>query len=444
MAPQRNNTFIKTICRNKLLITILLILSITVFSQMYLDIILDTILDTSPDLHTPDLDLDPPDFNPPDLDIPPQTVITPLMQRTIPTNKHCRNPYITNEYNSSYGKYERLNVSKLPNNLIHFVNRCQFHKFFKNSHGDFDSLWMNSKIGYSHNYKCGGSSIQYALFELSKKDLKGDFLWKDSRRGSINLFVSNPKFMNESKWSDDNHHFWFQKLTEMFLFTFVRDPIDRFLSSFYEVHTRNHSQNRIWNRLGVDQYTGIDRLRKLLQVYKEHIYKNLHARGRIHEFGFKKQPISVNYIWKGEHHFHPQTLFLLTEDFKYLPFDYIGDIKYFDQALKMIFDEFSDYFHKNPDKYDEFVRHRRAREVDNKKNIDKGSFKKRGNYKNVENKEYYIKREELSDEDINLICEVYWIDYMCIPFEIPKQCNIQRLFNRYYDKFVTYNDCYFS
>eukprot|EP01083_Nonionella_stella_P118304 353152_1 len=356
-----------------------------------------------------------------------------LQKRITPCATHCMNPYMTHEDtdNPIHPQYERLDTSKLPNNWLSFANRCQLNKTrFIRNFGDFNTLWMNSKLGYLHNYKCGGSSVQSALHQLSQIDLKGDYVYNDTRRSHASLFVNSPRFLNESGWNT-NPDKWYRILSHMFLFTFVRDPVDRFLSSFYEVHTRSHAADRIWSALQVSQYSGMQRMRKLLELYQENINEYMMN---------STTKIRAAKIWKGEHHFHPQMLFLWSQRFDFLPFNYIGEMTHFDEAMHMIMDEFSEYFHEHQDEYHRFVKHLRNRQETHSSE----KFKKKKNYMNVTKRNYYITRDELTDKDIESICEVYWADYICMPFEIPKQCNIQRLLDKYYGRFVTYNECYFS
>ncbi len=54
---------------------------------------------------------------------------------------------------------------------------------------------------------------------------------------------------------------------------------------------------------------------------------------------------------------------------------------------------------------------------------------------------YNLELDELNDEDIRLVCEIYWMDFVCIPFEVPKPCNITHLLLKYYNKYVSYDDC---
>ena len=55
---------------------------------------------------------------------------------------------------------------------------------------------------------------------------------------------------------------------------------------------------------------------------------------------------------------------------------------------------------------------------------------------------YSLEDEQLSDEDIINLCDLYWMDYICFPFDMPKQCDIKKLLNDHYGKEVVYKPCY--
>ena len=55
---------------------------------------------------------------------------------------------------------------------------------------------------------------------------------------------------------------------------------------------------------------------------------------------------------------------------------------------------------------------------------------------------YEIEVNELSDDDIRQICELYWMDFICIPFPIPKACNLTELLLKHYGDDVVYRDCW--
>jgi len=294
-------------------------------------------------------------------------------------------------------------------------------------------LWMNSEVGYLHNYKCGGSSVQDALTKLSQIDLRGESFYDDPRRGRVNLYGATPKFLTQSGWRNDPEP-WYRKMSELFLFSFVRDPVDKFLSSFYEVHTRNHSSDRVWRKLEVDQYSGIERMRNLLRFFRDNTRDHM-----IRRKGYRSgHGIRGSTVWRGEPHFHPQMLFLWRRDFQFLPFDYIGEMAQFERALTMILDEFSDHFHEWPEEHGRIIRHLRRREEEQTK----GRYHRKQHYEGAVGKEYFITREDLSDEDFEAICDVYWMDYICLPFDVPKQCDIEKMMDKYYGHFVRFNECF--
>merc|ERR1712051_560287 len=99
---------------------------------------------------------------------------------------------------------------------------------------------------------------------------------------------------------------------------------------------------------------------------------------------------------------------------EYFPFDFIGNLTSdFDAAFRIILDEFSDAVHQNSSLYGEYVQRARNRES--------------GYYGNVD-REDVVERGDLSDDDLRRVCEIYWIDYICLPFEVPPQCNLTDLF----------------
>ena len=55
---------------------------------------------------------------------------------------------------------------------------------------------------------------------------------------------------------------------------------------------------------------------------------------------------------------------------------------------------------------------------------------------------YQIEKSDLTDDDIRKICDVYWMDYICIPFPMPKACNLTELLLRHYGDDVVYKDCW--
>ena len=129
-------------------------------------------------------------------------------------------------------------------------------------------------------------------------------------------------------------------------------------------------------------------------------------------------------LWSGEAHFHPQTLFLLNGKMEHFPFDYVGDLRHLDEILHFVLLQFA------------------AKKEGLSRNAHLRTYRKREHSPYYEH-DFSIKRSELSDDDIMKICKIYWIDYICLPFDVPHQCNLTDLFATHYKKHVTYNECYF-
>ena len=337
----------------------------------------------------------------------------PIKMRTQTITKQCINPYRSGNITS----YEYMNIKDLPMNLAPFINRCQINKdIFKENHAEWQEVFMNTKIGYIHNYKSAGTTIQECLHRLTKFDkLDGEFVFNE--KGGILRW--NLRFLNDTKYWD-NREKWYSLMSDIFLFSLVRDPIDKFIRSYFEIHTRQIKLFQIYN---LEHLHGMDRFRTLLNIFINNTYKYLLDKTR------RDKKLKMKMLWSGEAHLHPQTLFLLRQDLGFYPFDYIGDLKYFKDIWDPILYQFVERKRQetryNPCKYYRYAE----------------SYKDYGK-DNVES-DFNIKRVNLTDDDIRTICEIYWIDYICFPFDVPKQCNITDLFIKHYNKHVTYNDCYF-
>ena len=57
-------------------------------------------------------------------------------------------------------------------------------------------------------------------------------------------------------------------------------------------------------------------------------------------------------------------------------------------------------------------------------------------------KKFDIKGEELMDTDIANICKIYWLDYMCFPFQVPIECDLEQIIREHYGVDVEYKPCY--
>merc|ERR1712194_114735 len=106
-------------------------------------------------------------------------------------------------------------------------------------------------------------------------------------------------------------------------------------------------------------------------------------------------------------HLFPNMRFIEDQHYQStIPFNYIGDLKHFGEDFPQIVEPFilNEEMRRNHTKFMELIKRRRIRTGDNwdhKLDI------------------YHIERAELSDANLENICEMYWVDYLCLPFDIP-------------------------
>ena len=236
---------------------------------------------------------------------------------------------------------------------------------------------------YYHIYKAGGTTIQKILSQLVTKhmvDFGGKFDGDHINRHVIwwkyliNAYNNNTKYLlNKIKpklLNDSN----------IYKFTFIRDPIERFLSGFYEINRSNFAKTDLKNM------SGIELLRKLIVSIKTRLKSD--------------EDIDAYLNW----HLWPNYKFLSDENWRPIQFDYIGYSKNINHDLPIILKPYL----LNQTFQDEHIMKNLYRDINDK-------------IKNVNNK-YLIKPSMLTDSDIGDICSLYWMDYLCFPFDVPAQC----------------------
>merc|ERR1712032_582431 len=114
-------------------------------------------------------------------------------------------------------------------------------------------------------------------------------------------------------------------MTDIFLFSLVRDPVDRLLSAYYEVNTRDVN---IFEVYGIAHKHGMDKFRALLTAFwtanREYLGTGLSG----------ATGLQAKQLWSAEAHFHPQLLFLLNKEFEPFPLNYVGDLQDFEQIIR--------------------------------------------------------------------------------------------------------------
>ena len=240
----------------------------------------------------------------------------------------------------------------------------------------------------------------------------------------IKKYIYNYK---KSKWdtlNDKNKHKWETKSymkdndyktlykymanNNFTLFTVIKDdPIDRFLSGFFELCKQNkynfdHTKSSIQN------------MRQLLH--------------RVHT-NYNRYNLNI-YQKYYDTHLLPQISFLFDYHWNYFPFDYIG---------------FLNNSHKNPSLFSNHSAIQILNEYSPKslKNFIKILKNRNSSYSQKYNRSRYIvNKTSLSPHDYQILCELYWMDYLCFPIKIPKMCSIKTLFKKHYYKDMIYNECF--
>ena len=128
-------------------------------------------------------------------------------------------------------EWDRLNTDRLPPNLMPFANRCAMHILSENA--EFTELWTNNETTYNHVYKCGGTTIWNALDRLQKGELM------NGRGIKYKLHRDDSFLLRDNDYYWDHHRYFNDYFRRNFMFSFVRDPVDRSLSSYYELAVKD-------------------------------------------------------------------------------------------------------------------------------------------------------------------------------------------------------------
>ena len=268
---------------------------------------------------------------------------------------------------------------------------------------------LSKELFYVHVFKAGGTSVMGNIKRMSQN---GIFRHLTPLESDISLFRGD-LFVNNSKYSQSS-------ILENFIddntitFSFVRDPVDKFLSAFYEahrpMHAWNHSEYRVELAAKYKDKSGIH----ILRLWMDEI-ERLTANG-IHTFV--------------DSHLKPNMYFLTGQHYETsIPFNFIGDLKHFGEDFPQIVRQFvvDKELRRNRTKLQELMIQKRTR---SHHTFDEDLSR------------FQVDRSQLSNEDIQRICELYWLDYLCFPFDIPRQCNVHKLMEKHYGIDVVYNDCY--
>lgn len=338
---------------------------------------------------------------------------------------------------TSFNQYKQL-LSILPPNLVGYANKCVIKpiKRLRREMGGFIApnsiLIRNNKsdtkydnrpplLGFIHVFKSGGTSVRDTMRRLTQG-------------------------LSRLTWHQYASQFR-AFLSDLFVFSFVRDPIDRFLSSHFELRRRNYTI------LASSQQTGIHSVQWLLKSIKNRLDCAL-AKDKKNNPGVD---INIENIYYNIH-ILPQMLFLTNHSnpWGFLPINYIGfttDI--FNSTFEILYELYMKYnppptmsemseWNKN-DAYNTFkelyIQGRDRHSIDylNNSNL---MIHPDAKLDPMDLLQFQVESSDLTDNDISKICEIYWMDYLCLPFDIPPQCNLTKLFIKHYGDNIVYNDCW--
>ena len=270
-------------------------------------------------------------------------------------------PIITTNNNNI--KYKQ-NITFLPifDNRAELLQSCSINFYYDFLKPSYRQPYLTRKICYTHVHKCGGTSIMN-LFKYLHSNHYIDSLYR-------------PKDVEE--WAFDLHSQ--RNHEDIILFTYIRDPIDRFISGFYEMKRRN-GEIGDRNEDGGNKTEDLMEIRSLLENMMELKNEN-------------------KFVWMIDKHLWPQLLFLIDKYGNVLDFNYIGLSENINVTLPRILHQYENV------------------DVDIVKDY-LGTTIHHNSRSRMYDEEYaaykhYVGSTDLSQIDKQIIRELYWLDYQCL------------------------------
>lgn len=327
---------------------------------------------------------------------------------------------------TALNKYKHL-YNNLPPNLASWVNKCEIRaprRVKKETGGiiapneilvDRTDPHHTPLLAFIHIFKSGGTSVR----DTMRRTIRGldRLTWK--------------KYMEYDQVR--------AYMTQLFVFSFIRDPVDRLLSAHFEIRRRNYTM------VAKSHQTGINSVKYLLKSMKNRLDCALAKN--------KNDSISSLKIWYNIH-LLPQMIYLtnFTSPWGFYPLNYVGYTKdLFNSTFEILYEL---YYKDNPRKkgdktkkdakntYSSTYVHGRDRHSMDYLNNSNLMIHPDAVLSPMELLNYEVEYDDLTDDDIRNICEVYWMDYLCLPFDIPKQCNLTQLFIKHYGENIVYKQCW--
>ena len=339
----------------------------------------------------------------------------------------------------SNSTHHLLPITPSDHNWAPFYFRCNdlYHRDYPLKRPWIDEGLISKELFFVHVFKAGGTTIRLNMNDLMTNGIVRNLTFLGSEfviyGGPLNRFskTEDGKYSQHSildKFIDNN----------TITFSFVRDPIDKFLSAFYEAHYRHFNLSEFRSPLAAKygDKSGIQIMRLWIDEMEHRMAmdqrrkhpKSSKANGNVatNDMSSRRRLASpfVN------SHLFPNMRFLMEQHYRTsIPFNFIGDLKHFAVDFPQIVEPFivDEELRRNHTKFMELMERKRVRKGDN---WDHKLSK------------FHIERSELSDDDVQRICDLYWLDYLCLPFDIPVQCHVDNLIEKHYGVDVEYDDCY--
>ena len=345
------------------------------------------------------------------------------------------------EFFKTQSLHEMIAIDKNNSDL----NIDNWASFYKRCYTDSGTYFFNRDTAvswknyfrYSRMQKAASATISSGINRLKKN---GDF--------SINRI----KYNYNSNYAYDKEY----------EFTFVRNPMTRFFSAFHQVvylaiercHSDDNISNMDMNCNNRQIYNGINMHQSWENIYNH--YKNNNTTGLI------KQWIDIMYnrqldwynnnnnyysywniisYWRYYYffnvHLYPNVLRLFHV--KQYDWSFIGNIKNLNQDLPKILipylkNQTKNIAQNNPQlfmKNNFYSKHHRNSKRDYSDKMSKAFVLDLSN----------LRSEINGNEYINKICQIYWIDFICLPFQVPDECNLTQMYQQHYNKHIKYQQC---
>ena len=365
-----------------------------------------------------------------------------------------RQPVLTiASHNNTIDTTSLLNIKPVSHNLLPYYKRCVYkpeHEYLPPGMDEFGAMHygiLSKVLLYQHVFKAGGTTIMSGIKSLIR-DQKMLNLTKITKKFAARTQLKKNSILISSEFETKYKGLFRDEIDkyvdkDALIFTFIRDPLSKTLSAFYEINWRAYFgetnlqkkiyRYRLHQSLGISawwKYTKIDAM-EAFQRFIKRIYRL--TRQVTNVTAHKKNYFTDHYI---DTHFAPNLFFLMHngQQNKSLKYNFIGNLDNLSKDLPQLL---NGYLIDDELKYndsllmEQYFSHQRDRNdtkndevFHNEKYLDAALL--------YFDRRYNLKISQLKDDYVKLICEIYWMDYLCFPFNLLSQCNLTYLMDKHY------------